>query len=134
MRFLSKPLQPIDVACEILRDQFDGDTAIELLVVRRIDLAHRASADSRQQPVRAERLPAQICTGTSQFQHGARAGFQERRAGGVRRQQRVDALPEEGIGPAGRGEKRRSLGSSTASACSNTAFTRCQSSSMFIAG
>ena len=60
VRFLSKPLQPIRVACEILRDQLDGDAAIELLVVRRIDLAHRARADPRQQPVRAERLAAQI--------------------------------------------------------------------------
>ena len=109
MRFLAKPLQPVGIAREMFRDELDRNRSIELLVVRKVHLAHCARADARLQPIGAERLTAQIFTTASQLEDGARAGFQEPLAGGVRLRQRVDALAEQGIGSARRGEKSRSF-------------------------
>ena len=44
LRFLPEPPQSISVGREILRDEFDGHTAIEFLVVRRVDDSHASPA------------------------------------------------------------------------------------------
>jgi hypothetical protein len=54
LRFTFEPRQPLGISGEQLRQDFDGDIAIELRVAGAVDLAHAAGPDGSEDLVRAE--------------------------------------------------------------------------------
>ena len=54
LRFALEPREPFGIGGEQIRQDFDGDVAIELRVAGAVDLAHAALADQRDDFVDAE--------------------------------------------------------------------------------
>ena len=59
-RFALKPRAPLSVARKHGGQNLDGDIAAEFGIARAIDLTHAASAEQREDPIRADLAPDQI--------------------------------------------------------------------------
>ena len=97
LRFALEPCQAVRISAKSIGQDFERDVAIELGIVRTIDLAHAAGTEQGRDRVDAN-LPAHGESSAARLLHPGgplhRRRFQESLGGRSARQQRLDFHPQ----------------------------------------